>query len=134
MAYSKTTWATGDVIDAAKLNNIEDGIAANDTAIAGLAPYAVEGTMGVDADENQTITLDKKAGECYTASAQGRSFKCTIALGENSTGEAIFYPCAVKNDNAGIVTYSFRIVSEYGVGFSVTGLAATDTVVLTAES
>ena len=28
MSYTKTTWATGDVITAEKLNNIEDGVAA----------------------------------------------------------------------------------------------------------
>ncbi len=27
MSYTPTTWATGDTITAAKLNNIEDGIA-----------------------------------------------------------------------------------------------------------
>ena len=26
MAYEKTTWANGDIITAAKLNNMEDGI------------------------------------------------------------------------------------------------------------
>ena len=30
--YNKTTWKTGDVITQDKLNNIEDGIASNDTS------------------------------------------------------------------------------------------------------
>ena len=34
MAYIPTEWETGDVITAAKLNNIEDGIVANEEAIA----------------------------------------------------------------------------------------------------
>lgn len=33
MAYTKTVWQTGDVITAAKLNNAEDGIEANDPII-----------------------------------------------------------------------------------------------------
>ena len=33
MAYSKTTWADGDTITATKLNNAENGISANDSAI-----------------------------------------------------------------------------------------------------
>ena len=36
MAYTKTTWVNGDVISAAKLNNAENGIEANDQAIDGL--------------------------------------------------------------------------------------------------
>ena len=36
MAYTKTTWANGDVITAEKLNNAEGGIEANDQAIDGL--------------------------------------------------------------------------------------------------
>ena len=33
MAYVKNTWATGDVVTAAKLNNMEDGIANNDVFV-----------------------------------------------------------------------------------------------------
>ena len=44
MSYTKTTWATGDVITAEKLNNAEDGIAANDTALAGKQATLVSGT------------------------------------------------------------------------------------------
>ena len=36
MAYNKTTWANGDVITAQKLNNAENGIAANAEEITGL--------------------------------------------------------------------------------------------------
>lgn len=36
MAYNKTTWANGDVITAQKLNNAENGIAANDEEITGI--------------------------------------------------------------------------------------------------
>lgn len=36
MSYSKTTWETGDTITAQLLNHAEDGIAANDAAIAAI--------------------------------------------------------------------------------------------------
>ena len=34
MSYTKTTWETGDVITAEKLNKIEDQVAANEEAIS----------------------------------------------------------------------------------------------------
>ena len=36
MAYTKTTWANGDVITADKMNHAENGISANDAAISGI--------------------------------------------------------------------------------------------------
>lgn len=47
MAYVKTTWETGDVITAAKLNNIEDGIA----AIKGVLSIHV-----IDSDNGATMS------------------------------------------------------------------------------
>lgn len=40
MAYTKTTWATGDVVTATKLNNMENGIANATPFIIG---YEIEG-------------------------------------------------------------------------------------------
>lgn len=37
MAYNKTTWANGDVVTASKLNNIEEQILANESAINDVA-------------------------------------------------------------------------------------------------
>lgn len=37
MSYTKTTWANGDVINAQKLNNLENGVYANDTNIGDLS-------------------------------------------------------------------------------------------------
>ena len=36
MAYTKHTWAENEIIDHAKLNNIENGVAANDSAASSL--------------------------------------------------------------------------------------------------
>ena len=38
MAYSKRTWQTGDLVTAAKLNHMEQGIKDNDTAVATKVP------------------------------------------------------------------------------------------------
>lgn len=37
MSYTKTTWANGDVINAQKLNNLENGVYNNDTNIGDLS-------------------------------------------------------------------------------------------------
>lgn len=44
MAYTKKTWTTGEVLTATGMNNIEDGVAANDTAITELNT-TVEGKL-----------------------------------------------------------------------------------------
>lgn len=63
MAYTKKTWTTGEVLTATGMNNIEDGVAANDTAITELnttvegkldKPQA-EGTSGQILSSVQTV-------------------------------------------------------------------------------
>ena len=130
MAYSKTTWATGDVIDAAKLNKIEDGIAANDAAIGGIAPYAAEGTEGDD----DSITLNKKAGELYTAIAGNKLVKIEMSPAENVSLEHLVPVSALKVDNNGTVTYDFRLILADTAAYSVEDLSANDAVVLAKEA
>lgn len=49
MAYTPTNWQTGDIITAVKLNNMESGIGANDTAITGLKSD-IENISGISDD------------------------------------------------------------------------------------
>lgn len=68
MSYSKTTWKTGDTITAQLLNHAEDGIAANDAAIAALpeslqlyGPYYIisNSDLTVAAGSTSSAFLDK---------------------------------------------------------------------------
>ena len=45
MSYNKTTWQTGDVITAEKLNNIEEGIENNRSLILNIIPGEKEDTI-----------------------------------------------------------------------------------------
>ncbi len=69
MAYVKTTWQTGDVITAAKLNNAEGGIEA-------LQPLFI--TVTTDADTG-TRTMDKTFSEIVSALSAGRF--CVVSFG-----------------------------------------------------
>ena len=60
MSYDKTTWQTGDVITANKLNHIEDGIA------NGGGVVVVHVT-----EENDTFTLDKTWNELQELLSSG---------------------------------------------------------------
>lgn len=64
MSYSKTTWKTGDTITAQLLNHAEDGIAANDAAIAAIpagvqlyGPYYASGDKTISANSKDDIAL-----------------------------------------------------------------------------
>lgn len=65
MAYNKTTWHKGDVVSSSGLNNMEDGIAANDAAISEIHDPAksaiADGGMGYYTNkttlEDQTIPV-----------------------------------------------------------------------------
>lgn len=60
MSYNKTTWATGDIITAAKLNNMEDGIA-----------DAGSGAAMVLTLDSDTLAFDKTWQEIHDALIAG---------------------------------------------------------------
>lgn len=63
MAYTPTTWVTGDVITATKLNNMEQGIANAGGAV--IVGYTFE---------DGTITLDKTWQEINDGMAAGNTY------------------------------------------------------------
>ena len=66
MSYTKTTWNSGDVITADKLNNIESGVEAASGSGSESGPLIIHGTK-----EGTVVTLDKTWKEIYDAFMMG---------------------------------------------------------------
>ena len=66
MAYSKKTWKNGEVITDAALNNIENGVSANDTAITQLKSKTNNATKASPGIVKQSAAVAEAAGENVT--------------------------------------------------------------------
>lgn len=68
MAYTKKTWTTGEILTATGMNNIEDGIAANDTAITELNTTVAEKLDKPEAEgtSGQILSLGADGKLTYT--------------------------------------------------------------------
>ena len=82
MAYTKTTWNDGDTITKDKLNNIEKGVGANDTAITALNGKVVKASAsndGLMSKENFTKlqSLNNYTLPAATTAALGGVKQCT---------------------------------------------------------
>lgn len=101
MAYAKKTWATGDIITADALNNMENGIAAIDAramtpgpkgdkgdagpkgetgATGATGPAGAAGAKGADGKSVTAIALTKDANGAITGGIATLSDKSTIAI------------------------------------------------------
>lgn len=76
MSYNKTTWATGDIVTAEKLNNIENGIVNNNIYMVSVISNVDEST------EDETLTLNKTWQEIFDAAQSGRLVKFTHTIVE----------------------------------------------------
>lgn len=77
MSYVKTTWATGDVITAEKLNNMEGGISANDSALSKYVEYKIKmhnSGSAVTVDASSDISSDDIIMETYPSAAAGTQY------------------------------------------------------------
>lgn len=75
MSYTKTTWKTGDVITAEKLNKMEDQVAANEEAISSAGGDDSVFIVNIDAEDNGgtiTATADKTRQEMSAATDAGK--------------------------------------------------------------
>jgi hypothetical protein len=83
LAYTKKTWATGDVITANALNNMENGIADASTRAMTPGPKGdpgAAGTKGADGKSITAITLTKDGSGAITGGTATLSDKSTIAI------------------------------------------------------
>lgn len=103
MNYNKTTWDTGDIVTAEKLNNIEDGIA---SAGDGIFIVSVQG------GDNEPRALDKTYAEIVEAFNSGKTV-VILQSQSSSAGTAVgwMYLCGYSEINSGDFT-------TYGVGFT----------------
>lgn len=62
MAYEPTNWKTGDVVTSAKLNKLEQGVAAGSGVLV---------VTATEDDDTGVLTLDKTASEIYGAMKSG---------------------------------------------------------------
>ena len=76
MSYTPTNWQTGDTITAEKLNKMESGISANDTA---LTPFVV--TL-IPTGADLSGTMDKTVAEITAAYQAGRKIVYKVAMPE----------------------------------------------------
>lgn len=105
MAYEKQTWATGDTVTAAKLNHIEDGIAANNKFIVTLTPNDETFSGGV---------MDKTVGEIKQAVDAGMEVWFQVRLNANLTGLYVCNGIERYPNN----TYEYVFIAMFVLTFS----------------
>ena len=68
MAYAKKTWSTGEILTAVGMNNIENGIAANDSAITNLNTTVADklDKPETDGTQGQILSLGADGKLTYT--------------------------------------------------------------------
>lgn len=118
MAYTPTEWETGDVITAAKLNNIENGIVVNEEAIDDNAPMIATLTYAGAPDDAPVLSVTVDA--LYSAVS---AHKAVQVYAIDSTGT---YPNALLH----IQSYMEQDIPDVG---SVKVIAAAAIVSMVAE-
>lgn len=138
MAYVKTNWQTGDVITAAKLNNMETGIydateAAADAFVADIDDPQdgdvikydstegkwVNGTGGGDSGtllitiNTQTMALNKTWTEIGTAMSQGKI--CVVLLSDGTSYGMMFVTVHDFVDDAYVVAAMSAVMGESSI-------------------
>lgn len=86
MSYEPTEWKTGDVVTAAKLNKLEDGVAnaGGGGSGGGLVVHMVEDL------EAETATLDKTWAEINAVVMNGGSVYLTFGMGDYYAIQSVF--------------------------------------------
>ena len=100
MAYTPTTWVTGDTVTATKLNKMEQGIANAGSALIATVTYA-----------NSEYTMDKTFAEIYTALVNGTPCYMKYINGTPSDLDSEYvYTCDLAP-----ITYAYKYDDIYVV-------------------
>lgn len=111
MAYVKTTWETGDVITAAKLNNIEDGIA----AIKGVMPITISGdeTATLSATWQQINDAIGSMTPVFVFAPEYNSMSYMVVFAEYDAGSDKYNAGLVDCQSGEFYTYSCPSADDY---------------------
>lgn len=106
MSYVKQTWQTGDVVTSAKLNHMEDGIAAGGGSGGGGATI-----VHVALDSQGSGSLDMTAGEILAAAQTGPMILVEIVEGYGVIGAG---PLGISRNQTGV----FSVLSASGLQYT----------------
>lgn len=98
------------------------------------APISINGTLGTNESNKETVTFDKTAAALYDAVKSGIMCKVTISVTEEeitTTINVITAITAVKAESGDTTFYNFFFKGGDGKDFAVEELGGEDTVVLT---
>ena len=117
MAYTKKTWTTGEILTATGMNNIEDGIAANDTAITELnntvaartITFAFKNLKGEKGDTGAQGPQGEKGatGAAGTAGAKGDTGAKITSIALNINGTAITGTANLSDSSTANITGTY---------------------------
>lgn len=122
MSYNKTTWATGDIVTAEKLNNIESGIVNNNMYIVSIISNIDESTG------EETVTLDKTWQEIFDATQTGRLVRFMQASVEEYPGVEESYYGFLYADSMSIGygpvwdATEEKYINSYNIGLNLGGI------------
>lgn len=138
MEYDKNTWQSGDTITAAKLNNIENALAA---LTAAQAPLECTVTIGEDKTTGKTTaTLNKTVADIWAAAQAGKQIKAVAAdatvPGDLTATITIIVPIEIFEAELSDIGTVYVMKARVDMGpedalFIAENLSADDTVVLT---
>lgn len=118
MSYVKTTWTTGDVITAEKLNNLEDGV---DAGGAFIINFVVE----FDEYGNPTATADKTYEEAIAAYNAGKVVLGFLDLGDGYSN-AIRLQTVIDEGDWGMMRFMYQYVTAVGIYVIYIGISTND--------
>lgn len=132
MTYEKTNWKVGDTITAEKLNNIEGGIKANETAISSIdTSGGGSGDFVITATgTGSTLTADKTYSETLEAFNNGAIPVLRINI--PNTNNYKYYPMVSFVNNAFGFSKSSYTMEDNGEGDLIVPVLGTESCLFSA--